>query len=128
MTGKIKRLFFGLIMAGVAATGPRSLQSAHLALLEPLRIMANLANYTLFTTVLWLAQLIIKRILHLFKMRLDLLGTQFTFPTLRTVYFSSDDLLQRSSQDQNLFDGETVSLKRFAKCKALFTKVQEGTF
>ena len=64
-------------------------------------------------------------------MRLDLLGTQFTFPTLQTVnsvYFFSDGLPQRSSQNQNLFDGKTVFLKRFAKCKALFTQVQEGTF
>jgi hypothetical protein len=66
-------------------------------------------------------------------MHLDLLGTQFTFPTLRTinlnsVYFSNDGLLQRNPKDQNLFDGERVFLKRFAKCKASFTQVQEGTF
>jgi len=47
MTGKRKRLFFGLIMAGVAATGPRSFQSAHLAL-EPLRIMAQFGELYAF--------------------------------------------------------------------------------
>lgn len=75
---------------------------------------------------------LLKRILQLYKTRRDLLGTQFTFPTLRTinpVYFSNDGLpFQPSFQDQKIFDGKRIFLKCFGKCKALFTQVQEETF